>query len=1384
MSAFEDCVSLRVAEQRSREERRERNHSRHQLTWVMSQQDSNTQDSSKDDDGDGDNEQGATAELTAKLNLLVLSWSPELVKELVRANAGHANFVLFLQAVFECSKPKSKRGVDRLLVVFEATAQALADKPVLRREDVVAELLQQTKLIPERSLAMVTERVLNIALAEHQQELQQVLEILCKLVNCLAFVPQGMLDPDHQCSANLAVQDLDGKQFKFLVVRQLCSSKTITEHTLPPLLVALKDLCHNLERDDAKLSALVFDRMERNACAWLKKVRPSQHLGRIALHFFGLSRYFASKDRACRFLMEDFFEQPEEQVSLAVFGQVLMNFSLVCGQDPELGKAFLRELETVALSRTSLAFLLSLSRIKRFEDASFDLFLRKSKGKGGSKQPQSPQLLESHLMQLCDDIAACRASSSWELLLPCLVKASTKLADSETALLPHPNLDLSGSGGVGVRVLAHCFRVHALCRIDLLNEVFKRSLCCPLQQVLPFTRLLFLLMRAEDTNRIVLSDYAQLVKDLVSMLPNCQPRVAHGLLRAVFAPHPASPVASSSSSSSSKHRREMQTIRDHSMVVFRKTLFLREPKPRFVAMFGILCLFRQEEDEDALNCLKRCLSQQCEIRAALYAGLLALPAVCAELIVLSSHFNALLVPRKDGEDVAPLRFQQCLDTNGRIAEPLAGLLQCAIHGGFDPTELVARFCTGSLASFSLDKSCGFDSCATGGAGNRSTASLVIECCEVLINSLVERRLGTQEEIAKLWRLQRAVRRLVAGNTTGLVSAPKRAKKAKPQKKSSLEGEENGDEEEENGEGVVDAPLPDEGSWLSDRALLLLFAQSQTVAVESMMQVAPANANELAGLQTRSGFHIYLLQCIKLRLAVVGKLCQTQPAVQSPFASAGANTTEESGGAYTQDMAKRCAGGGEMDVTGFLAHLGPLLLKALPRYEKLQGLIQADISTAAGGAEKEEPKKKRKVAASSAAAAATSAENDGLKLREQAVECLKDLVTCLSKSCSPFFPASSEAFAQVVAQTFSLQAPAAAQQNVFHLAGIQLFEIVRKLFAQNRLSAALQAFDTYCVLVTRAVSWLGDEEAARDSVIDHHVGLCKQLLGEFELKSGAHVKLLVKFYLELNSKLCKGNLSLICSELASHVMMDASQDSGLKMVVRARLPTLQVLVGHICHAMDEVEASFAQADTRKGALLQLDEASELFTVFLQRTGEAEAFDLDPELLLKAVIKYYKLLAKLFKSLVVAKQPVTECAGDVARLVQKVAKHLSPLVDERLKDVQSGNRASVTTTTTAGAEDSEAPRKPKSRAKKPAAASSSASRNKLVPEVVFCLEQYEVMVLKASKGCQGSLSALERFVRRTTARDFKVDLEKLKTALGEQEEEEGEDGEDDDEEEEDS
>lgn len=1385
LQTFAQCVALRVQKERCKEARRERNHSLNRLTWIMSQEDSQpsvqapqeppsyrTEDSDEEEDEE-------VVSFSHQLTKLISSWTLDELKILLQENACHADFVLFLKSVFESSKPKTNAGLERLLVAFEYAVQALADRPVIRRSDIASELLQQTKLVPARRLAYITEKTLDIALAEQHEDLQEVLEILCKLVNALASFPLGLLDPDQLCSANFSqLQSMDGKQFKLFVVRQLCDSKTITERTLVPLMSALKDLCYNVERDESKTSRLVFDRMERRACDWLQRLRQSDKLGKICLHFFALSRFFASKDRASGFVLDKFFDNnQEEPVALQVFGQVLTNFTLVCSQDAELGRAFLKELDSSSLSapftKTGLAFLLSLSRIKRFEEPSFDLFLRKTKHQDSTI-----------LVDLCNDIAICK-HGSWDLLLPSLVKASTKLADSETVVLPQPHFDLTSDNSMGVRVLAHCFTTHPLCRIDLLNELFKRSLCGPLQQVLPFSRMFYLLMQNEDMNKSILADYTQVIKDLISLLPNCHPRIAHGLLKAIFAPTSA--------------RREMQEIRDHAMVVFRKTLFLREARPRFVALFGILALFKQEEDEDALNCLKRCLSQQSEVRAALYAGLLALPPVCSELVVLPSHFKQLLDESNDA-DIPPLHFHSCVDaSSGRMVEPIAGLLQSAIHAGFDCNILIHRIANASIGLFSLDKTCSFDSAVTGGAANRSTAIMVIETCEVLINYLMERNLGAQSDIAKLWRLQRAIRRLVDMNTvTEQQPKVKRVKKSAAEE----EDEEYGAPESKtpakkrgrpsamsttSSSSTVnvnaDAPLPEEGAWLSERTLLVLFSKAQTVTVENMVEVAVEKPNELQMLLTRTGFHSYLLQCIKLRLKQVSKLCQTAP---NPFAKQQHDDVLQ----YSKDMAKSCAGAKDMDYVLFCNRLGPLLLKAASRYEKLQALSQSD----GGGVEEavvEEPatkKKKRKntgggATSASSANAMTSPQHEAAKLREHSVDCLRDLITCLSKTATTNTGGSNavESFEQVVANTFSLQPALATKANVFHLAAEQMFGFVKKNFTQARLSSAFASFDMYCLIVNQAiVRAAADGPSDEESVVAHHVNLCRQLLSNYELKSGVHVKQVVKFYLELNTKHCKGDLSLICSELASHVMKKTDEEE-LKMVWHSPHATLQVLIAHVMHTMEDMESKLVAAvqsedsqgsnnEKMKPLVHQLEQVSQLVAVFLQRSEEEDssAFNLDSELLLKAVIKFYRVMAKLFKLLASRKEAV-ECAGDVVRLVQQVAKHLSPLVDERLKDMQSQEQES--SVPTAGGGGGGMGKKPTKKAATTTVKKKTTSpSSKLVPEVVFCLEQYEVTLLKASKACGGSLEALIKYVRRTTARDFRVDLDKLKTALEEEEDEE--------------
>ena len=66
-------------------------------------------------------------------------------------------------------------------------------------------------------------------------------------------------------------------------------------------------------------------------------------------------------------------------------------------------------------------------------------------------------------------------------------------------------------------------------------------------------------------------------------------------------------------------------------------------------------------------------------------------------------------------------------------------------------------------------------------------------------------------------------------------------------------------------------------------------------------------------------------------------------------------------------------------------------------------------------------------------------------------------------------------------------------------------------------------------------------------------------------------------------------------------------------------------------------------------------------------------------------------------------------------------------------------------------------------------------KLVPDVIFAIEQYEAKLIQVNKKTKGAVN-LTMFVRRSTARDFRIDSVKLRNRLtkreedGEEEEEE--------------
>ena len=62
-----------------------------------------------------------------------------------------------------------------------------------------------------------------------------------------------------------------------------------------------------------------------------------------------------------------------------------------------------------------------------------------------------------------------------------------------------------------------------------------------------------------------------------------------------------------------------------------------------------------------------------------------------------------------------------------------------------------------------------------------------------------------------------------------------------------------------------------------------------------------------------------------------------------------------------------------------------------------------------------------------------------------------------------------------------------------------------------------------------------------------------------------------------------------------------------------------------------------------------------------------------------------------------------------------------------------------------------------------------QGKLIPDLIYVIEQYEARLIQINKRTKGVVN-LSMYVRRSTARDFRIDSSKLKDRFSKREEEE--------------
>ncbi|GAB4818334.1 hypothetical protein N2152v2_005380 [Parachlorella kessleri] len=537
-------------------------------------------------------------------------------------------------------------------------------------------------------------------------------------------------------------------------------------------------------------------------------------------------------------------DDPARRRLLEVEGSVLLHIDMAAKHDAELGQAWVRYLRSDSphISSFMLAVSFVLASIQRFEQPATDALKALIVGalRDSAALTACPWLPTQHAQQpaqgaspvlgpspagLRDAVVLCVRNSAhgqggivqpMAQLAVALMEAGA--GDKAACYLSDGSLDETSASpaaqacDLGTCMLLELFCAHKEFRRDIISMCHNRLIGAKDEAAAPFVRLIALLVRQEGAQVAeYLNDFKVSLENLAFLPPNA----ALSLLLAVW------PLC--------RARRDVQ---DYLVMLLRKAMFSREVHARLLAARGFLYMIIEELKDPAVSAafmaggsegqagsssqvpsmsqmssltggpggatllhelmsfLRRCLSQQAEVRRALYEGM---PAVLAadpsaqECIVepLLPHFcqfyetNEQLTP--------PLKLEACARLQGetvRVVEPLQHLLAALrrvlrisadlpagateagnFNFGTDLSDLDEdagaaaqalqkrfqalrhRLVNCTLEDFSFDGSTDFSADQPAGELSQATADILLGCMEVAMEDLVDEITAPEADVA-------------------------------------------------------------------------------------------------------------------------------------------------------------------------------------------------------------------------------------------------------------------------------------------------------------------------------------------------------------------------------------------------------------------------------------------------------------------------------------------------------------------------------------------------------------------------------------------------------------------------------------------------------------
>ncbi|XP_020616716.1 Fanconi anemia group I protein-like [Orbicella faveolata] len=662
-----------------------------------------------------------------------------------RAVEGRGEPLPYLQAVFKGSPCDTKVGLDRRTFVFKHGIQILNDGDLSNKvaSEVVGFLLMELDAFPGRTLAELADLFLN-AIKSGSLSNGKSLELFPKILSAVAakeFIPmvgdgggemagqeykRHLLNTlcssrwDPQCAIHLAA-----------VFRDVPMTSDELRFVMEKIVRAMRDL------DFQELPPLVYQLLLLST------------KGHKQLVLEGITSFFNNMDNTCRKEdKEDSSEvQTLSKDQLRhMEGTVILHITFAVKQDQDLGKEFIKYLKAhqstpgVVLTPFNMALALSIAQIHRFEETIFDFLksavLRSFKDEDRRKQSkwvrgnyfvmillvkashQGMVKLKNRALsyyyvtgEVCNLLPLHCSLFGWDHVTQGLVQLGFTLMDAFGPKIfdstSSPNLTPTQYAyKLGSSILLDTFKAHEMVRCEILQQILNRVIT---KATTPVHHYIDLLASTVSSAPHVLLESLPRIKEALDYLSFLPPKSAEGFLKAI------QPLLKISLS-----------LRDSLILVLRKAMFSRQVDSRKIAVTGFLLILKhfkilggsmpssQSGSQlsqtlshssqiqvdvhvrgggvgnealclEILGNLRRCLTQQADVRVQLYEGLFYVLCRNPQLQqpILDMFNNQFQKYFESDESVnPPVKVEPCLSAAGDqvyLTEPLAHLLCYLLH---------------------------------------------------------------------------------------------------------------------------------------------------------------------------------------------------------------------------------------------------------------------------------------------------------------------------------------------------------------------------------------------------------------------------------------------------------------------------------------------------------------------------------------------------------------------------------------------------------------------------------------------------------------------------------------------------------------------------------